>query len=173
VFLRNGFKAEKEVRLLGAEIGGEVDCTNSQFSDPNGKALNADGIKVARGVRLGNGFKAEGEVRLLGAEIGGEVDCENGQFINPEGDALNGQRIKVADCVLLRTGFKVQGRINLAFANIGHGLACNGIDSTAGMTLDVRAANVGTFRDGHNTQFVLIVVRFCRGGSTKQSSWCV
>ena len=32
VFLRNGFHAEGEVRLLGAQIGGALDCTGAAFS---------------------------------------------------------------------------------------------------------------------------------------------
>jgi hypothetical protein len=32
VFLRDGFKAEGEVRLLGAKIGGVLDCGNSSFA---------------------------------------------------------------------------------------------------------------------------------------------
>ena len=46
LFLRNGFHAEGEVRLLGATIGGNLDARGGTFKNPNGNALNADGIKV-------------------------------------------------------------------------------------------------------------------------------
>ena len=71
VLLPNGFKAEGEVRLLGATIDGDFVCDGAQFSNSNGPALNAYGIEITGGAFLRNGFKAEGEVRLVGATIGG------------------------------------------------------------------------------------------------------
>jgi hypothetical protein len=72
VFLREHFAAEGEVRLLGAQIGGTLDCGASTFRNPperdvtqSGKALSADQIKVEGSVSLRSGFTAEGEVRVL------------------------------------------------------------------------------------------------------------
>ena len=50
VFLTNGFRAEGEVRLLGADIGGQLGCTGATFSNPTGDALSADGLKTAGAV---------------------------------------------------------------------------------------------------------------------------
>lgn len=75
VFLRNGFRAVGEVRFLGAEIRGNLECTNGQFSNPQGVALFADGIKVVGDMFLRIGFMAEGKVRLPGAKIGGALQC--------------------------------------------------------------------------------------------------
>lgn len=61
LFLRNGFHAEGEVRLVAATIGGTLDASGGTFENSNGNALNADGIKVASGVFLRNGFTAKGE----------------------------------------------------------------------------------------------------------------
>src|SRR3984957_19836720 len=36
VYLGNGFKAEGEVRLLGAKIGGTLECTNASFTAGKG-----------------------------------------------------------------------------------------------------------------------------------------
>src|SRR5208282_534209 len=55
LFLRNGFKAGGEVRLLGASIGGDLDCENGQFFNAGNKALSADGIKVDGNVFVRNG----------------------------------------------------------------------------------------------------------------------
>ncbi len=87
VFLNDGFSAEGEVRLLGAEIGGDLACVRGTMKNAaqkdvegSGDALSADGIRVTGHVFLGNGFSAEGEVRLLGAEIGGDLACRGGGF---------------------------------------------------------------------------------------------
>ena len=39
VHFRDGFSAEGEVRLLGANIGGSLDCQDGKFHNPNGGAL--------------------------------------------------------------------------------------------------------------------------------------
>jgi sRNA-binding regulator protein Hfq len=125
VLLRNGFKAEGEVNLLGAEIGRDLECQKSEFINSKGKALNADRLKVKGAVFLSDGFRAEGEMDLLGAEIGGNLECEKSEFINPEGKALNADRLKVKGGVFLRNGFKAKGEVNLLGAEIGVNLECD------------------------------------------------
>jgi len=70
VFLRNGFKAEGEVRLIGATIGGQFNCSASQFINPDGIALNADSLKVDATAFFCEGFEVQGEVHFFGATIG-------------------------------------------------------------------------------------------------------
>ena len=69
VFLRNGFKAEGEVHLLGATIGGVLDCEKGVFINPTGYALSAEHLNIKGGVYLRNGFHADGLVSLVGATI--------------------------------------------------------------------------------------------------------
>jgi len=125
VFLSDGFKAEGEVCLVGATIGGVLDCSAGQFINPDGAALNASGMDVKGGVFLRNGFKAEGKVRLLGATIGGQLNCSEGRFIDPEGNALNADRMVVKGSVFLRNGFKAEGKVRLLGATIGGQLDCS------------------------------------------------
>jgi sRNA-binding regulator protein Hfq len=124
VFLRDGFKAQGEVRMLGASIGGDLDCSKGQFSNASGDALTADGIKVGGGIYLRKGFKAHGEVRLVGASINGDLDCEDGHFSNPGKDALIADRIKVEGAVYLCDGFNAEGEVRLLNASIGGNLDC-------------------------------------------------
>jgi len=130
VFMRDGFHAEGEVRLLGATIGGDLSARCGTFKNPNGCALSADRVKVAGSVFLGNGFSAEGSVRLTGATIGGNLDATHGTFkrpsgkaLNPDGteneSALNSKRIKVSGSVLLSDGFSAEGKVELDGATIG------------------------------------------------------
>ena len=156
VFLRSRFRAEGEVRLLGAKIGGDLDCENGTFVNPSGNALSADGITVHGNVMLrgkimshgdvmspGEEFRAEGEVRLLGAQIEGDLDCENGTFVNPSGNALSADGINVHGNVFLVNWFRAQGEVRLPGAQIGGDLECT--DSTFSK-LNAQSSTVkGTF----------------------------
>ena len=85
MFLRGGFTAtgageHGAVRLLGAHIGGQLDCDGASLRNDSGPALIADGLQVGQGMFLRGGFTAtgagdDGAVRLVGAHIGGQLDC--------------------------------------------------------------------------------------------------
>jgi hypothetical protein len=140
VFLRNGFHAEGEVRLVGAEIGGTLDCGGGTFNNPprageeaGGPALNAERAVVKGGVFLRGGFSAEGAVRLLGAQIQGNLDCSGGTFKNPpqagvetSGNALSADGALVRSDVVLRNGFSAEGAVRLLGAQIDGDLSCIG-----------------------------------------------
>ena len=140
VFLRQGFHAQGEVRLVGAQIGGNLDCHDARFENPpregvhdSGRALNADGINVRGGVFLRQGFHALGAVRLLCAQIGSNLECIGGRFENPlqkgvedSGKALNADGINVKGGIFLRQGFHAQGEVRLVGAQIGGNLDCKG-----------------------------------------------
>jgi hypothetical protein len=96
MFCGEGFAATGEVRLPGAHIGGQLDCTGGQFSNPDGYALTADGLTVEADMYCRDGFAATGEVSLLGAHIGGQLNCTGGQFTNSGGSALNLERATVS-----------------------------------------------------------------------------
>jgi hypothetical protein len=125
VFLRNGFEASGAVRLLGAQIESDLDCSDGKFSNPSGYALNADGVVVNGYVFLGNGFEASGEVRLLSAQIGRNLECTNGKFSNPSGYALHAGGAIVNGYVFLRNGFEASGEVCLLSAQIGRNLECS------------------------------------------------
>lgn len=124
VHLSDKFEANGEVRLVGANIGGDLVCVGGHFSKPDGSPLNADGIQVRGGVFLRDKFKAKGEVRLIGANIGGTLECDGAHFSNPDGDALYAEGIQVGGSVFLRNGFKAKGGVLLRGANIGRELGC-------------------------------------------------
>ncbi len=125
VTLSNGFCADGEVQLLGAQIGSNLDCGAGTFRNASGKALRADRIYVQGSVFLRNAFVAEGEVRLLGAEIGGNLECNDGTFKNAGGRALSADRVGVQGSVFLRDGFSAEGEVRLPGGMIGGNLECN------------------------------------------------
>ena len=73
-----------EVRLLGAHISGQLDCSEAVFSNPDGEALSADGLVVDADMFLDKA-QCTGEVRLLGAHIGGELICDEATLATPMG----------------------------------------------------------------------------------------
>lgn len=130
VFLRNGFEAQSAVRLVGARIGGDLDCTRGRFlgRDASGNALHADRVTTRGNVFLSHGFEARGAVRLLGAKIGGDLACTGGKFlgIDENGDALLAHGLTTAGNVFLRQGFEAQGAVRLLGAKIGGNFECTG-----------------------------------------------
>ncbi|MFV1991183.1 MAG: hypothetical protein ACC652_10625, partial [Acidimicrobiales bacterium] len=87
--LSAGFKAEGEVRLLGATMK-SLNCEGGIFTNKGGYALNLDKAKIGS-VFLRNGFKAEGKVWLAAVAIDGQLDCTDGTFSAPDEIGLNMQ----------------------------------------------------------------------------------
>jgi hypothetical protein len=48
------------VRLLGAHVSGDLDCSGARLCNADGSALNADGLQVDQDVLLSGGFEAVG-----------------------------------------------------------------------------------------------------------------
>jgi len=145
--------AMDQVRLSGADIGGQLVCTGGSFQNEGGYALDAQDIKVASAVFLRDGFKAVGAVSLSGADIGGQLVCTGGSFQNKDKVALNAQNIKVASIVFLRDGFKAVGAVWLAGADIGGQLVCTGgsFQNEGGNALNAQSIKVASavfLRDG-------------------------
>jgi hypothetical protein len=144
-FLRNGFRAEGEVRLSGAQIG-QLSCVNGKFINPlrtgvanSGNALTAEGVQVTSSVVLTDGFYAEGRVRLTGSQIGANLECTKGTFLS-QGDALIAVRSAVKGAVLLYNGFRTNGTVNLDGAQIQGDLECQGAEISL---LQVNWAQIG------------------------------
>jgi hypothetical protein len=120
----NNTHVEGEVRLLGANIGGQLNCREgTQLINPKGTALSADGLG-ASSVNLSD-THVEGAARLLGANIGGQLACNVGtELLNPEGTAFNADGISASSVNLV--GTHVEGETRFVGANIGVQLNCSG-----------------------------------------------
>ncbi|HYW71840.1 MAG TPA: hypothetical protein VE961_12450 [Pyrinomonadaceae bacterium] len=162
--LRDGFKAEGEVRLFGLQIGRNLESRNAIFRNPavpgiaaSGMALNAEAIQVAGSIMLRNNFSAEGRVRLFGARAGGDLDCDDASFSDPpradgeRGLALDGSAMKIGGAVLLRKGFMAEGEVRLFGVEIGRNLEAGKAtflnpavpsQTGSGMALNLEAAHV-------------------------------
>ena len=109
--LQENFLAEGEVRLLGANISGDMYCDGGKFKNKDGYAIVADRIKIGGNLSLRDNFYTEGEVRLLGANIGGNLYCIDGSIKG----MLNAQNAKIKDSLLWQ-GIKGDGDVSLEFA---------------------------------------------------------
>jgi hypothetical protein len=114
------------VCLLGADVGGNLVCTDGRFENSGGQALLCDHIKVAGNVLLNNEFHATGAVRFIGAVIGGNLVCTGGRFENSDGGAFFCDHIKVAGNVFLNNEFHATGAVRFVDAVIGGNLICSG-----------------------------------------------
>jgi sRNA-binding regulator protein Hfq len=147
LYLRNGFKAEGEVNLVGATIGGNLECDSGQFvSKSEAAALEANGANIEGGVFLRQGFKAEGGVNLVAAKIGRNLECDGGQIIGKgEIPALHANSVEVKGNVFLRNGFKSEGGVIFRVARIDGSLDCESgqfISKSETPALDANAAEI-------------------------------
>lgn len=95
VFLKQGFVSNGPVNLAQAQIGGNLECANACFANPEGDAINADIAIVAGSIFLNAGFQAIGRVCLIGTQIGQSLQCANGQFTSFLGSAVCADRMVV------------------------------------------------------------------------------
>lgn len=149
VLFHNGFRARGEVNLVGARVGGNLECNKGVFTNCNGRvALDAEGVNVTGDVFLceeswgesehsdAEGFKAVGEVKLVRAVIGGDLNCIGGRFRYCTGAdsaasgpgiecSINARGLKITGSVLLSEGCSVKGKVNLIGALVGGNLEFN------------------------------------------------
>lgn len=128
--LARSIEMKGEMRLLGAKLGGDLDCSEARLTaGPEGMALSADRIEVRGGVFMRN-LAAQGVVRLPGARLGGRLDCNRAEITALEGSghALFTFGIDVrGDVVLVESkikgatvfaGAKIAGSIDLTGAKL-------------------------------------------------------
>jgi hypothetical protein len=156
VYLRNGFRADGGVNLIGAHIDGRLDCTGGRFiSKGETPALNANGVEVKGHVFLRSGFIAEG-VNLVAAKIDGDLDCHGGQFISKgKKPALDAYNARIDGSVYFREQSVGEGEIRFLSAYVGRNFQWSEVKFPEKAVLDLRRARVGTLlnrRDSWPTQ---------------------
>ncbi|NAZ84640.1 hypothetical protein, partial [Kineococcus indalonis] len=132
-FLRGTFTGagkDGAVRLPGARVGGQLDCTGGTLTNQTGPALHADTLSTGGSAGLMGTFTGAGEdgaVRLLGAKIGGQLDCTGGTLTNQTGPALHADTLSTDGHAFLDgkfTGDGEAGAVGLTGAKIGGQLTC-------------------------------------------------
>ena len=125
ISLRQNFSAEGEVRIVNAEIGGALDCSNGKFDNPARYAINAAGARVKSHAFMRDGFSAKGSVVLTGAVIDGNLDCVRGTFSGHKtGYALAASGVKIGGNLLLQNRFSAEGVVYFPNASVGENMNC-------------------------------------------------
>jgi hypothetical protein len=165
VFLDGRFTADGSgegaaVRLLGAQIGGQLSMRGATVANGAGPALAADGATIAEDVLLNdftaNGNGERGALRLPGAQIGGQLSMTGATVDNDAGPALAADRATTSGSVFLNDGFTATGSgkygaVRLLGAQIGGQLSMRGatVTNDAGPALNADQATItgGVFLD--------------------------
>jgi cytoskeletal protein CcmA (bactofilin family) len=124
ILLSNDFRISGRVSLLGANIGGTLQCTRGRFDNPDGDALMAQSAEIKGNVLLNDGFHAKGQVWMLGVTIGGNLDCIGGRFESPARYALMAKSATIKDYVYFNKAF-ANGQVLLSDITIGGSLICD------------------------------------------------
>lgn len=130
LYLRNEFVAQGAVRLIGAEIRQELDCSRGRFKGRNydGDALSCDGIKVGGHVFLNDIQITGGAISLLGAKITGNLQCGGSKFEGQNKDeySLTWDRVHVGGDVSFARGFAAKGAVIMRGAMVDGDVICAG-----------------------------------------------
>ena len=143
VFLNGGFRAEGTVRLTGAQVMSELNCTAGSFLTPGGSALFADGLTTPGFVYLDQDFRAVGAVRFARATIGRQLVCTKGVFDNQHGTALDLTGLITPGDVLANGGFRATGEVRMRSADITRDLDFTNAQLRGREGLDARGIKVG------------------------------
>lgn len=165
------FHARGTVNLVGADIGGQVRCSDAEFANPAGIALDARRIRAVD-VYLDRGFRAAGDVRLDGANIMRQLNCTQGQFTAGVQYALDGDGMHVLGEIFLNDGFHSTGEVRFIGAHVQNELNCTGgrLHNPGGTALDasrlVTPGNIYLNSDGEHEFQAQGVVRLLRAKVT-------
>jgi hypothetical protein len=111
-------RAEGQISLHGAMVGGELRFTGAQLASQHGPALDADGLTVTGDMFCSNGFHAVGGVNLIDARIG-VLSFRAAKLTGGDELALVAERLTVTGAMLCDEGFHVEGSISLVGASVG------------------------------------------------------
>jgi len=117
LYLREGFQATGAIRLVGAVINGDLDCSGGRFDNDGGVALDFDGAAIFGAVFAG--FEATGEIRMVGAMVGGDLSLR-GASLGGEGDtSLSGDSAHIKGRLFFDQLKEVKGEVRLPGAHVG------------------------------------------------------
>jgi hypothetical protein len=99
-FTATGYGPLATVRMVDAQVGGQVDLSDAQLSNPRGPSLVANRLVVAgdlfmRGDFAATGTSTKSAIRLNSARLGGMEFFPGVQLANPKGPALGLQNATV------------------------------------------------------------------------------
>jgi hypothetical protein len=123
-YLDQGFTAQGAVRLLGAQVTGQLNLSGANIAgaDDDGNCVNADDMRVdGGGAYLGQGFTGAGAVRLPGAHITGQLSLRGARITGDDtnGNSVHADGMRVDGDTYLDQGFTAQGAVRLPSSAVG------------------------------------------------------
>jgi hypothetical protein len=171
--LRYGFATAGAISLIGASIGGNLECDGGALNGANtrGYALVADNLTIGRDALFRDGFTAAGAIWLLGADITGNLEFDGATLkgVSTEGLALVAGRVKVGGDAFLRNGFTAAGAISLIGANVAGNLDIDGA-GLGGANAAGNALIGDNLEVGHDALFA---AGFTAAGAVSLGSACI
>ncbi|SDD92335.1 hypothetical protein [Rhodospira trueperi] len=131
LFCRNGFAAIREVRLLGAEIGGDLDFSGATLDGKDVAALSANRIVVRGGMFCREGFTATGGVRLPDSQIGGYLDFTGAKLDGGNDPVLAADGASISGAFYCRDRFSATGAVSFRNAEVGGDLSFSNANISA------------------------------------------
>ncbi|WP_139186582.1 hypothetical protein [Actinopolyspora saharensis] len=146
LFLGEGFTASSDsdhgtLRLLAANITGQLALRGARLTATNGPALIASNLTVGNSLFLDEGFTASsdsdrGTLRLLGASITGQLSLQGAELTATNGPALYADNLTTGTNLFLGEGFTASsdsdhGTLRLLGASITGQLSLQGAELTA------------------------------------------
>ncbi len=122
--------------MLGAKIGGNLDCSRGKFI--NSKADNSStkneihaldtSLAEVRGKVCFKSFRVIGHVLALEMKVSGDFDCTGSIIVHKKGNchAVSIDRSSIGGSVLLCQGFSATGQVRLIGTTIAGDLDCSG-----------------------------------------------
>jgi len=136
VFLREGFKASGKVRLLGAKLEGDLDCSGGCFE----KGLDTQNAVIEGNILLRGEFRAGETVALRNTQIRGNLSCGGGTFAD-NNIALIANRAKIDGNVDLGE-ITANGTIELTGTEIGGDFTSQGAMLMGSPALQLRNSKI-------------------------------
>ena len=121
IMLDQEFTAAGAIRLIGADITGQLACGGAKLTgqDNHGYSLVGHGMEVSDGVFLDEELTAAGAIRLLSVRVGGSVQLRPWALAGSGKVALDAAGAQIAGSLVWAPAWPVFGQVNLEGATVG------------------------------------------------------
>ncbi|MEM0929474.1 MAG: hypothetical protein AAGI89_09305 [Pseudomonadota bacterium] len=118
--------------INGAKLAGQFAAEGAHFENPNGDAINAQGVEASAWFMRAtpeHQTKLIGTLDINGAKLAGQFSANGARFENPNGDAINAQGVEASDWFMNATPehqTKLIGTLDINGAKLAGQFAADG-----------------------------------------------
>lgn len=153
LFLRNGFRCEREIRLSGATISGGIEFFASTVAPVRGEGpseesdcrLRLDSTMVGRDILFGERFFCVGSADLDGANISGDFYIRDSRIGSPKGMAISLIDATVSGATSIVGGSEIYGTVALSGSKLSRSVRFEGtFEVEEGGCIEAISAEIGS-----------------------------